>query len=140
LEDEIKYYNPNTNINDYIQVKKIEEYEEKYEEKYDKTFRNIRNDKFNDKYYINILDIDKFDINNFGIYDLKITQSKLNKLLINIQDKIIELEFCNICYSNDSNCILIPCGHKCCCYECSKNINKKCPICRNEIDNVYKIF
>ena len=47
---------------------------------------------------------------------------------------------CDVCLTNKKNYACVPCGHLCLCGTCSKNINKKCPICNNEIDNIIIIF
>ncbi len=136
LKCEIKYYSPNTNINDYIQVTKKSDCDN--EESIQQI--NIYGNKTDDKYMINILDLDQVNLNNFSVYDLKVMQNKLKKLDTIIDDKILELEACQICYTNECNCILLPCGHKCCCSDCSKNIKRKCPMCRKYIENICKIF
>lgn len=52
-------------------------------------------------------------------------------------------ENCSICLETSSNCVLIPCGHKCICSSCSiklrKTSNSNCPICRETIQNSLKI-
>lgn len=52
-------------------------------------------------------------------------------------------ENCSICLETSSNCVLIPCGHKCICSKCSiklrKTSNSNCPICRTTIQNSLKI-
>eukprot|EP00727_Mastigamoeba_balamuthi_P002182 m51a1_g11961 hypothetical protein (367) ;mRNA; f:796648-798256 len=43
----------------------------------------------------------------------------------------------------DINTVCVPCGHLCCCLECSKLLkppNAKCPICRTKVDKVIKVF
>jgi transcription termination factor NusB len=52
---------------------------------------------------------------------------------------------CCICDNENSNTAIIPCGHKFFCYECinsySKNYPLKgCPICRQKIISILKIF
>ena len=49
--------------------------------------------------------------------------------------------FCSICQEKQLNTIKIDCNHHFC-EECIKEylkINNNCPICRNKIDNIYKI-
>ena len=49
--------------------------------------------------------------------------------------------FCSICQEKQLNTIKIDCNHHFC-EECIKEylkINRQCPICRNKIDNIYKI-
>jgi len=47
---------------------------------------------------------------------------------------------CTVCYSNDVNCVLYPCGHKVLCSSCAKlmksrapDSNIECPICRKAV-------
>ncbi|CDW74967.1 copine viii [Stylonychia lemnae] len=47
---------------------------------------------------------------------------------------------CKICFSNKNNTVLVPCGHKCVCFECSSKIKNICPICRKNVAQVVKVF
>jgi hypothetical protein len=52
-----------------------------------------------------------------------------------------ESTICTVCCVNKRDCCLIPCGHICICYDCSKSIHdKKCPICRREFKEAIKTF
>lgn len=47
---------------------------------------------------------------------------------------------CIICYSNPTNCLLLPCKHFMICSDCS-NVVDKCPYCVSEItDKITGIF
>ena len=49
---------------------------------------------------------------------------------------------CLICYNNKCNTIILPCKHSFACVKCAnhiKNNEKKCPICKNEFDDVFII-
>jgi len=46
---------------------------------------------------------------------------------------------CKVCMCNEKNTVFIPCGHICCCYDCSQKL-EKCPICRAKITTVVKTF
>jgi len=52
---------------------------------------------------------------------------------------------CSICLNNKVRILSTNCGHLCCCIGCSKNLynssieKRKCPICRNEWNNLIKI-
>jgi len=46
---------------------------------------------------------------------------------------------CKICFEKETDCVLLECGHQCCCTECSK-VLKQCPICRRNITRVVPIF
>ena len=39
---------------------------------------------------------------------------------------------CKVCFTNEANCVLRPCGHLVMCRKCSMR-SKKCPICRSSI-------
>lgn len=48
---------------------------------------------------------------------------------------------CVICLSRPRNCILLDCGHMCCCYNCYQALShSQCPICRQEIRRVVRIY
>jgi hypothetical protein len=71
---------------------------------------------------------------------------------ITIKDKEIEIlksnvskYECIICMDNNKNIILQPCGHLVYCNDCYNNYYNMqkfmtCPICRNEIYNIIKIY
>ena len=47
---------------------------------------------------------------------------------------------CNICYINEKKYACIPCGHMCMCGECANRIVDKCPICKDNIKDIIKIY
>jgi len=52
---------------------------------------------------------------------------------------------CKVCFDNQINCVLVPCGHLCVCQDCSKLLTKhaysaKCPICKQDIKSVVKTY
>ncbi|MHA2029714.1 MAG: RING finger protein [Candidatus Kariarchaeaceae archaeon] len=50
---------------------------------------------------------------------------------------------CVVCLTNTSVIASVDCGHKCCCFNCSKqivNTSKKCPICRQKWSHVIRIW
>lgn len=51
---------------------------------------------------------------------------------------------CAVCWEKVPDCALYTCGHMCMCYECAINVQKKqgalCPICRQPIKDVIRIF
>merc|ERR1719273_220664 len=54
-------------------------------------------------------------------------------------------EECKICYEAQVECVLYVCGHMCLCYECALQQWKGrgggiCPMCRNNIQDVIKIY
>lgn len=135
MKKEIKYYDPKSNVDQYIDVS--HEFENDNESSGKIT---IYKNSLNNMYKVNILELDKVEISDFTLYDLKVFRNKLNRLQCIIDDKIQEQESCKICFTNDIDTILLPCGHNCCCSNCSLLINKKCPICRKQVDNFFKIY
>lgn len=61
----------------------------------------------------------------------------------NITEMRESSEKCSVCLDTNSNCMIIPCAHKCICSECSielrKTSNVLCPICRGEIIQIVKL-
>ena len=53
---------------------------------------------------------------------------------------ITDDKLCCICYVNIKTHICIPCGHKCLCETCTKKITKTCPICKQQIFNIIKVY
>ena len=52
-------------------------------------------------------------------------------------------ESCVICMSNPIGTVVIPCGHVCMCLLCSEEVHKinyKCPLCRNDIVQIRKVY
>ena len=48
---------------------------------------------------------------------------------------------CTICLDAIANAVLVPCGHICCCYDCSTAfITGKCPICRADVARSVKVY
>ena len=49
---------------------------------------------------------------------------------------------CVICMDAKIDTVCVPCGHRCLCVECSDLImkQKKCPICRSNIDQIIKTY
>jgi len=139
LKREYDFLNGGTNINKYINIQSTENIDDNDEEIIDKN-KNIINDRKNSKYYINIMNLDKINIDIFNTFDLRVLNSKLDKLKSLITDKIDEHENCSICYSNSKNCIFIPCGHRVACNGCSVNLKNKCPVCRHKIETIIKIY
>ncbi len=48
-------------------------------------------------------------------------------------------KLCKICFVSAIDCVLLNCGHLCCCLECSKAL-RACPMCRSPIERVVKTF
>lgn len=48
---------------------------------------------------------------------------------------------CVICLTHPRDCILLECGHVCCCYVCFQSLpRRKCPICRQDIVRVLPFY
>jgi len=50
---------------------------------------------------------------------------------------------CSVCLDRAPNCVLYMCGHMCMCYDCAMDVvahSGDCPICRQPIRDVIKIF
>lgn len=55
----------------------------------------------------------------------------------NIQIYGEDLEECVVCMDTKPNVVIVPCGHLCCCENCSLQLDpRKCPICRGEISSI----
>ena len=46
---------------------------------------------------------------------------------------------CKICFSAQSNSVIIPCGHMCACMDCGLRLHL-CPICRSEIGSIQEVY
>jgi len=47
---------------------------------------------------------------------------------------------CIICFENPVATVFVPCGHSCCCIECSKNFKTECPVCRGNVEQVVRTY
>lgn len=48
---------------------------------------------------------------------------------------------CVICYSQPRDCILLDCGHVCCCHRCFQALlSPQCPICQQRIRRVVPLY
>ncbi|XP_053160378.1 mitochondrial ubiquitin ligase activator of nfkb 1-A-like isoform X2 [Hemicordylus capensis] len=48
---------------------------------------------------------------------------------------------CIICLTNLRECVLLPCGHVCCCFSCFQALPSRCcPICRGPISRVVPLY
>ncbi|KAM3965044.1 inhibitor of apoptosis protein isoform 2-T2 [Aphomia sociella] len=48
-------------------------------------------------------------------------------------------KLCKICYVDECNVVILPCGHVCACAKCVFSTDK-CPICRGPIDNSVRLY
>lgn len=57
------------------------------------------------------------------------------------QDEELLENTCVICLSQPRNCILLDCGHVCCCHSCYQALpQRRCPICRQNISRVVPLY
>uniref|UniRef100_A0A8D2L4Y1 RING-type domain-containing protein n=1 Tax=Varanus komodoensis TaxID=61221 RepID=A0A8D2L4Y1_VARKO len=48
---------------------------------------------------------------------------------------------CVICLASPRECVLLPCGHVCCCFRCFQALpSHTCPICRSRISRVVPLY
>lgn len=51
---------------------------------------------------------------------------------------------CKVCFEKACDCVIYTCGHMCMCYGCAKGLQASpdplCPICRQEIKDVIRIY
>jgi len=139
--------------NEYNKITSLERYFCSYQAKTQDSNSVINNIKLNLNNIID--DYDNTISNNLNYYFDKIIgnlQQQLNSLKINnkkMQEKIENYEkkkICCVCLSNESNIVLINCGHACLCEECSIELkqqvfsnNINCPICRTN-SSMIKIY
>lgn len=81
--------------------------------------------------------------NNVGNVQIQINNRNSNKKQEDITEMRESSEKCSVCLDTNSNCMIIPCAHKCICSECSiklkKTSNDSCPICRERIKQIVKL-
>ena len=67
----------------------------------------------------------------------KIALAQITEPALEVQSNTDDWADCSICMSNKADCLLIPCGHHCCCSGCAEELRKRrqpCPICRADIE------
>jgi hypothetical protein len=66
--------------------------------------------------------------------------SMVDKTCANMTDK----DLCIICMTKPRDVALQPCGHLCCCVDCSSTLrtraNPKCPVCRGDFKDAVRVF
>tara|TARA_A100001015_G_scaffold250129_1_gene288401 strand:- start:367 stop:891 length:525 start_codon:yes stop_codon:yes gene_type:complete len=99
---------------------------------------------YEDRYYTGLSN-SQFSINNtlrVGMTTSIESESIETKEILTFSNINKYSIFCSICQENQLNTIKIDCNHHFC-EECIKEYlkinNNNCPICRNNIDNIYKI-
>ncbi|XP_043926570.1 mitochondrial ubiquitin ligase activator of nfkb 1-A-like isoform X2 [Protopterus annectens] len=67
-------------------------------------------------------------------------QGRDDQHFLNEDDEIPE-NACIICLSNPRQCVLLGCGHVCCCFDCYQALpSRTCPICRCAIERVVPLY
>ena len=121
---------------------------------------NLRKDKDNSTLIFNQINEKLKTITNLyhleknkNIISCKISIKELKKIVNNsdLQNSNIDKDkkeidnVCNICLTNNKQ-LAFNCGHLCCCYHCglrlleNNNQDQKCPICRVDISNIFRIY
>nr|XP_056706219.1 mitochondrial ubiquitin ligase activator of nfkb 1-A-like [Euleptes europaea] len=66
---------------------------------------------------------------------------QLHKGLAREADEELPASTCVICLANPRQCVLLPCGHVCCCFRCFQALPRRtCPMCRSPIDRVVPLY
>ena len=53
----------------------------------------------------------------------------------------VDADMCKICYENDINTCLVPCGHMVACLSCAERLREEpCSICKQAVDFVQKTY
>mmetsp|Transcript_1411 Transcript_1411/g.1871 ORF Transcript_1411/g.1871 Transcript_1411/m.1871 type:complete len:297 (+) Transcript_1411:74-964(+) len=67
--------------------------------------------------------------------------TKLKKKLEEVEELQDDLSKCIVCLTNNKEMIMVPCGHKVLCQQCSKQSQwKECPVCKTNVTTVLKVF
>ena len=81
--------------------------------------------------------------NNSNINRIHLPNNNINGNNGNLSE-VRNINLCIICCQRNSNIAFIRCGHKCYCLECYRdainNNQNKCPICRNRIEDIIRIY
>jgi hypothetical protein len=116
-----------------------------------KVFTNVYNNNYNCKFPRDIRVAGRYY--EIGPHDLELVSRAGTAPFYNVKKNTIkiienidlsslhiyEVTECVICMCEPSQLIFVPCGHRCCCSECYKDMcktanGKKCPLCRREIN------
>jgi hypothetical protein len=49
-------------------------------------------------------------------------------------------DLCVVCMESKKTILIMPCNHLCLCFECSRSVSDKCPMCRSPVENKIKVF
>jgi len=84
--------------------------------------------------------LDLKDLQSF-IKDIESASAIARQREIYLKDKMNNATSneCKICFEAETDCVILECGHQCCCTECGKSL-KLCPICRKTITRIIPIY
>jgi hypothetical protein len=87
---------------------------------------------------LNVLLQKEGEIKNFEkvLDECKLEIEELKKKL----DTMTSLNMCKICLVAPAVFAIFPCGHMCCCETCCKTEYENCPICRQDVLHIQKIY
>jgi len=57
-----------------------------------------------------------------------------------LQQKLNDVNLCEVCFENKKNILCIPCNHISVCSNCSNHIHSKCPICRTPVTQTKIVY
>lgn len=85
-----------------------------------------------------------FKIGNSAMYKVIVpprVQEIHNELntIISKENSSFENSKCVVCWDNDRDCLIMPCRHNTSCIKCTKSL-KSCPICRNPLQDIIRIY
>lgn len=81
----------------------------------------------------------KFLSSQHKIYEMK--QKDMSKRLKKLERAT--KKYCIVCWENESNYALVPCGHKIVCGTCAFSVlsgTKTCPVCANEVFDLLQVW
>lgn len=83
------------------------------------------------------------EISLFKLLYVILTRSYFSEIRIKSLHEDIErlrdYGLCKICLEEEARVVFDPCGHLCCCDDCSKQL-KACPMCRDDVQKSIKVF
>jgi len=70
--------------------------------------------------------------------------ASLQEQVHRLADENKEMKTCKVCMERQIDCVLMPCGHLCCCTDCATDMRKRgialCPICSKPASSSIKVF
>jgi len=93
--------------------------------------------------HIKGIGLDQLDLKDLQTFikDIENTSAIARQREIYLKDKMNNATSneCKICFEAETDCVILECGHQCCCTECGKSL-KICPICRKPITRIIPIY